>query len=284
MQQRLQQEVRKRDIRPMSKDDVQYISDEDSIMDNNDHNPAVGINNGEMHSVLQVPVDVEILDTHSESTIVASETECVEEDEPDYDYHIPSTTIVDAADSNDSYGVHGSIRRTSKKWVNGKASKQSLTATCNRTNEDANDESEIVDVCGDNGMPDDFMPSDSSSNLLEPCHSNNAGASSQNFNKHNDDSHHYQCQQCFAGFPTRYRLMRHQEIHNELKSKKCPQCDREYRTSYNLRRHIRTCHVENTKFQCTTCNLSFNRQDVLKRHMNTVHASKKLYCKSCGQR
>ncbi|XP_037816722.1 zinc finger protein 708-like [Lucilia sericata] len=93
----------------------------------------------------------------------------------------------------------------------------------------------------------------------------------------------YQCIQCCKFFPTRFRLKRHEETHNDIATYNCPHCKRSYRALYNLNRHIRSAHLEEKGLNCNICSVSFSRADVLKRHMQ-LHSEEKNYsCLLCSR-
>ncbi|XP_073832455.1 uncharacterized protein [Musca autumnalis] len=305
-------------------DDVQYISDDEPI-------PNIKKNDSfENDEVLPIDVDVEILETHSESTVVASETE----DAVDYDFHIPKITIGGGGDvqevtgENNNWARQQSVLRAKSLSVDDIDSSESYNSFSRKVSLEGHDEEEdhddqhydLIEV-----TKHEFQHSDSSSSLLQPQESlsidvmmspNEAIQTSDNdyipprqvsaaatftcitcneiFKRKQDYSEHilqhgakrYQCIQCNAEFPTRYRLVRHESTHNEAELHKCTMCNRTYRAGYNLQRHMLACHSsEKVPFQCNICHLSFARQDVLKRHRDHIHLnlSKKWHCKKCGK-
>lgn len=96
-------------------------------------------------------------------------------------------------------------------------------------------------------------------------------------------SERYQCIQCCKFFPSRFRLKRHEETHNEIPCHPCSFCNRNYRALYNLRRHVQSAHLGKKSWECNICNISFSRLDVLKRHLQ-LHSDEKNYkCALCSQ-
>lgn len=114
----------------------------------------------------------------------------------------------------------------------------------------------------------------------------------ETFNRKKDYSIHikqhgndrYQCIQCCKFFPTKYRLRRHEEIHNDVPSYQCSYCMQSYRAIYNLKRHIKSAHLNEKKFKCNLCNLSFSRVDVFKRHIDLHNNEENYKCSICSQR
>uniref|UniRef100_A0A1I8M2W6 Uncharacterized protein n=1 Tax=Musca domestica TaxID=7370 RepID=A0A1I8M2W6_MUSDO len=328
MQERLKGELQKTQSVALSRkivdkhqnEDVQYISDDEPTLD-----IKVKVSD-ESEAILPIEVDVEVLDTRSESTIVASETE----DAVDYDFHIPSITIGDRLHAGKQILPPPPHLRSKSVSVDDIESSESYNSLNRKVSiqsyeDDDNDEDnhkpeyDIIEV-----TKNEFHNSDSCSSLLQPQESFSIDAMSINSNNEplqtsdgdyvppsrgstvytcvtcnevftrkkayaehilQHGTNRYQCIQCLAEFPTRYRLIRHETTHTEGQTYKCLLCSREYRAGYNLQRHIVACHSEKNQFECNICHLSFARQDVLKRHRDQIHLNinKKWHCKKCGK-
>ncbi|XP_075158031.1 uncharacterized protein LOC142231301 [Haematobia irritans] len=248
MQKRFQNELQKQG------NDIQCVPDKEQLRKESNIQDSAIING------IEQPEEIDLLDTHSESTLVASETEERDDFEMDYEYHIPSTTIVDTHTSSRSN--YDMPRAPTIDDVDDIESSESFSATAEMQKritreEDKNvmvemeDNEESVEVGGQ--IDDSFVPSDCSSNLLQPqdilqidmklddgshkrraidddteyfpncrkkpynCVTCNAFfPKKRDYQQHllQHGHKHFQCEQCLQIFPTRYRLVRHEKTHN----------------------------------------------------------------------
>uniref|UniRef100_A0A1I8Q805 Protein krueppel n=1 Tax=Stomoxys calcitrans TaxID=35570 RepID=A0A1I8Q805_STOCA len=321
MQKHLESEMKKRrsqnseEGQPMVQElkeeaEVHYISDEEpikeecAIQNNKHYTNASNVDNFLQSEEIVVAVEPDNLDTHSESTLMASETEAIDNLEINYDYHIPATAmaergvpsnLVDDIDSSESFSAA--------------ADTDSLRLLQTHAAMAFNEyESGVVDVDGYNNG--EGVPSDSSSNLLQPqdflsidVRSNSESPApieldqndteyfpnttktykcatcSECFPRKKDYQLHivqhgltrFQCLQCLERFPSRYRLLQHEKEHPNGQGFQCKICNRQYEKAHYLRKHMENCDADQSRLQCNICNMTFSRADAVKRHQRTVH-------------
>lgn len=318
MQEKLKQEMKKKE----DAEEVLCISDDDmhknefplkaeqtanigqlDLVNDEENTQASGISNSEEFTA----IEPDNQDVKSESTVIASETEAINDLDTVFTstltgkkYKVQTSRPLspDDIDSNESYDV----------------AMPKMYATANPPDDEIVDIGEINDefvqdeqntlANSEFGSPLEFCSIDLVSNPGSPTHHVQLEESScsspytcvtcnETFSKKKDYQEHiqqhgnerYQCVQCLAYFPTRYRLGRHELTHmDNAATFNCTLCTGSYTSDFNLQRHIRACHSKDEQYHCEICQVSYARLDVLKRHVLTIHTNKKWHCKACGER
>lgn len=92
----------------------------------------------------------------------------------------------------------------------------------------------------------------------------------------------FTCPTCSKNFPTRYKLLSHQQYHNTERNFQCHLCSKFYKTFRCLQMHLKI-HANATKrVFCDLCNDSFSKKQSLTRHFISAHTTRKEFlCTFC---
>ncbi|GBP42760.1 Zinc finger protein 311 [Eumeta japonica] len=88
------------------------------------------------------------------------------------------------------------------------------------------------------------------------------------------------CQICGISFSNKYRLSRHEKIHEKGKYP-CAHCHKIYLTDTKRRSHERSVHLRHTDSKCRICSRKFSNFYQKAKHMATEHDVEPLKCDCC---
>ncbi|XP_011203752.2 histone H4 transcription factor isoform X1 [Bactrocera dorsalis] len=95
-----------------------------------------------------------------------------------------------------------------------------------------------------------------------------------------NNTHKFQCDQCFKYFATEKLLRSHFLKH--VNCYKCSLCNMSCPSSSSLATHIRYRHLKDKPFKCTECEHRCVRKSDLQKHMNHIHSNQVHRCQQSG--
>lgn len=92
----------------------------------------------------------------------------------------------------------------------------------------------------------------------------------------------FTCPTCSKSFPTRYKLLSHQQYHNTERNFQCHLCSKFYKTFRCLQMHLKIHANATRRVFCDLCNDSFSKKQSLTRHFISAHTTRKEFlCTFC---